>query len=476
MKNLLRQLTILTFCSFLTMSTSSAKEKYDQLTRENIADSYVTMQRFSEAESEYLTILTDRSIDLLTVDRVNIKLASTLYYTRKYKDAEKRFNAVMVRNIAAFTPQFACDYVNTLIRLEKLQRATEVANHFNKESAAYKKYKPLQNLIEGLAQNSTIPPVTTIAVDAASFNIPGSNFWCTYHNGGIMFIHNDSNEAAMLRGAELYFYNGKNSKPYAIVPKTLQTGPACIYNNGKSMIYTDNRYRENQMVRLEKEEPIVTNYLNIVELNYNEKTQQWEDPKSIFTNKPYSSICHPTVSEDGQRLYFSADFSNGKGGMDIYMSKKTKKGWNEPVNLGVAVNTQNDELYPNIHGNILSFSSNGHEGLGGMDIYTVELDEEGMPINKTLAHLPYPLNTIYNDYAYMQNEDGEGGYFTSDRPNNGNLDIIYSWVNRVQFAEKDQLKDRIKFISKSAALTTHTENGSNKQMLAGSIAEAIIVP
>lgn len=473
MKNLLNLSTIILFIIFLAVPTLHAKENYDQLTRENIADSYVTMQRFTEAESEYLIILADKSIDLLTHDRVNIKLASALYYTRKYKDAEKRFNAVMVRNISAFTPQFACNYVNTLIRLEKLQRATEVAKHFRKESATYKNYKPLQNLIEGLAQNSTTLPMTTITVSAASFNMPGSNFWCTHYNGGIMFIHNDSNEAAMLRGAELYLYNGKNSKPYAKVPKTLQTGPAAIYNNGKSMIYTDNRYKENQMVRLEKDKPVITNYLNIVELSYNNATEQWENPKSIFTNKPYSSICHPTVSEDGQRLYFSADFSNGKGGMDIYMSRKTAKGWSEPTNLGIAVNTTNDELYPNIHGNVLSFSSNGHEGLGGMDIYTIELDSEGMPVSKTLAHQPYPLNTIYNDYAYMQNEDRESGYFTSDRPNGGSLDAIYHWVNRVQFSEKDLLLDGIKVLTKSAALIEHTDSKTNEQQIVASATESI---
>ncbi len=64
------------------MPTLYAKEKYDQLTREKIADSYVTMQRFAEAESEYLAILSDKSIDLLTVDRVNIKLASVPVSTK----------------------------------------------------------------------------------------------------------------------------------------------------------------------------------------------------------------------------------------------------------------------------------------------------------------------------------------------------------------------------------------------------------
>lgn len=455
----------------MALTAVHAKEKYDFLTRENIADTYVAMQRFAEAENEYLAILGSKSIDLLTCDRVSLKLASTMYSTRKYKEAEKRFGAVLVRNIAAFTPKSACDYVNTLIRLNQLQRAAEVANRFNNQSASYRNHQPLQNLAEGIKENGTTPSMTTVAVNKASFNIAGSNFWCASYNNGLLFIHNDSNEAAMLRGAELYFYNGKNSKPYAKIPKTLQTGPACFYNNGKTMVYTDNRYKENQMVRLQKEEPIVTNYLNIVELSYDEKTGQWGNPKSIFTDKPFSSICHPTVSEDGERMYFSADFSNGKGGMDIYMSRKTKKGWGEPVSLGSLVNTKDDELYPNVNGNMLSFSSNGHKGIGGMDIYSVELDEEGLPMVETLELLPYPVNTIYNDYAYMQDKDGESGYFTSDRPNGGDLDAIYGWVKRIQFAKKDPLLDGIQVVNKSAAFTKHAEG---EQLIAGSIAEAII--
>ena len=458
MRNLLHQSAILAFCFLTVLPSAYAKEKLNQLTRENIADTYVTMQRFAEAENEYLAILGSKAIDLLTCDRVNLKLASTMHITRKYAEAEKRFGSVMVRNIAAFTPQTACDYVNTLIRLNKLQRAAEVANRFNNESAAYRKYQPLQNLIDGLKQNSTVPSMTTVAVNDAPFNIAGSNFWCVSHNGGVLFIHNDSNEAAMLRGAELYFYNGKNSKPYAKVPKTMQTGPACFYNNGSKMIYTDNRYKENQMVRIQKEEPIVTNYLNIVELSYNEKTQEWENPKSVFTDKPFSSICHPSVSEDGERLYFAADFTSGKGGLDIYMSKKTAKGWGEPVNLGLNVNTKNDELYPSISGGVLSFSSNGHKGVGGMDIYIVTLDAEGFPVAETLEHLPYPVNTIYNDYAYTQEVDGENGYLTSDRPNTGNLDAIYSWTKRVQFAEKNPLVEGSQVVAKSAAYTKPAES------------------
>ncbi|MDR0660943.1 MAG: hypothetical protein LBG19_09135 [Prevotellaceae bacterium] len=469
MRTLLRQSLILALFS-LALMPANAKQNYDQLTREKIADSYVTMQRFAEAENEYLSILSDKSIDLLTYDRVNIKLASAMYNIRKYKEAEKRFGAVIVRNMAAYTPQFACDYVNTLIRLEKLQRAADVAKQFNGYSASHRGYQPLQNLLQGLEQYGNLPSMTTAAVNKAPFNTKGSNFWCSRFNNGILFIHNDNNEAAMLRGAELYFYDGKSSKPYAKVPRTLQTGPACIYNNGKSMIYTDNHYREDQMVRLQKDEPIVTNYLNIVELSYNEKTQQWDNAKSIFNDKPFSSICHPSVSEDGERLYFAADFTDGRGGMDIYMSRKTKKGWSEPVNMGLSVNTKNDELYPNVSGNTLTFSSNGHKGLGGMDVYSVTLNDDGLPISKTLAHLPYPINTIYNDYAYMQDEDAESGYLTSDRPNGGDLDAIYSWVKRVQFAEKDPLLEGMQVVKKSAAFIEPTEQN---ELIANSVAEAI---
>jgi len=144
--------------------------------------------------------------------------------------------------------------------------------------------------------------------------------------------------------------------------------------------------------------------------------------------------------------------------MDIYMCTRAGKSWAKPTNLGYIVNTKNDEMYPYVYQNRLYFVSNGHNGFGGMDIYYVELDSNGMPIEGSLVHMPYPINTIYNDYALIH-ETSDRGYFSSDRPEGRNLDTIYQWIEEEEALPENSLKDGSSVIVKP---NQNAVNSSNK--------------
>ena len=443
-------LIIFTLPFFTSTSSFLYAQKTEEQLVESKADLYYKMQDFDRASIEYLALLANRDYDILTNDRINVKFAMNLYHIRKYKEAEKRFGAVAARNIAAFTPESACAYVATLIRNSKFKQAADVAQQFNRESSTYRKYQPLQNFVNGLAEQVKPEGFEMATIAKALFNQAGSNSASIRYKDGIIFVNNEEEDRAMIKEAQFFYYDGSVCESYTKVPHTMQAGPACFYNNGKTILYTDNRYRDGQFIVEQKDKKLATNLLHILELSYDEKNQQWEKPKDIFSNKSMFSLCHPTVSEDGEYLYFSANLGGEEEGMNIYMSRKTKKGWSEPVNLGIAVNTKNDELYPNIQGKVLSFSSNGHEGSGGMDVYTVELDDSGLPVAETLKHLPYPINTIYNDYALMF-DSSNGGFFTSDRPDDDMLDAIYAWSNEVRAIAKDPLVEHSVVVAQSQA-------------------------
>lgn len=142
-----------------------------------------------------------------------------------------------------------------------------------------------------------------------------------------------------------------------------------------------------------------------------------------FNSNEYN-CAHPAISADGNTLYFSSDMGGGQGGMDIWYCKKDPSGaWGSPMNMGDKVNTKGTEIFPSItEDNFLYFASNGHEGLGGLDIYETKIkdDKAGRVYN-----MGKPVNSEHDDFAYNLNADGKKGFISSNRRTGGMNDDIY---------------------------------------------------
>lgn len=142
-----------------------------------------------------------------------------------------------------------------------------------------------------------------------------------------------------------------------------------------------------------------------------------------FNSNEYN-CAHPAISADGNTLYFSSDMGGGQGGMDIWYCKKDASGaWGSPVNMGDKVNTKGTEIFPSItEDNFLYFASNGHEGLGGLDVYETKIrdDKAGRVYN-----MGKPVNSEHDDFAYNLNADGKKGFLSSNRRTGGMNDDIY---------------------------------------------------
>ena len=142
-----------------------------------------------------------------------------------------------------------------------------------------------------------------------------------------------------------------------------------------------------------------------------------------FTIEGFSgSIGQVAFNSKGTKIYFVSDAPGGKGGLDIYSSEFVGGKWGKPVNLGANINSAKDEMYPFVlHDSLLYFSSAGHNGLGGLDLFSVNLNQE----NSAPRNLGSKVNTPYNDYALSFTPDGLTGYFCSNRPGGFGKEDIY---------------------------------------------------
>jgi outer membrane protein OmpA-like peptidoglycan-associated protein len=148
---------------------------------------------------------------------------------------------------------------------------------------------------------------------------------------------------------------------------------------------------------------------------------------SLPFNSDEYSVAHPTLSGDGNTLYFASDMPGGFGGMDLYYSEKGEGRWGPPMNMGPSINTEGSELFPYFHegSKRLYFASDGHIGLGGLDIYYMDQQEGGTW--GSIENLGFPMNTISDDFGIIFNEEGTCGYLSSDRDGGVGRDDIYSF-------------------------------------------------
>ncbi|MBQ2434793.1 MAG: OmpA family protein [Bacteroidaceae bacterium] len=138
-----------------------------------------------------------------------------------------------------------------------------------------------------------------------------------------------------------------------------------------------------------------------------------------------SSFAHPAVSPDGAWLYFVSDMSGGMGGLDIWRIAITDEEFGGIENLGAAINTQGNEMFPTFRPNgDLYFSSNGHQGMGGLDIYCATQDEEN---RWSITNLQAPVNSANDDFGMTFEGELTRGYFSSNRGDARGWDHIYSF-------------------------------------------------
>ena len=156
---------------------------------------------------------------------------------------------------------------------------------------------------------------------------------------------------------------------------------------------------------------------------------EWMEAQEVPFNSDDYSTGHPALSPDGKKLYFVSDMPGTIGDTDIFVVDVLDNGsYSEPKNLGPGINTEQKEMFPFINDKKLYFASNGHVGLGGLDVYEVAYDGEGF---KEVINMGQPINSNKDDFSYIVNEEDQKGYFASNRRGGKGDDDIYSFERLV---------------------------------------------
>lgn len=196
-------------------------------------------------------------------------------------------------------------------------------------------------------------------------------------------------------------------------------GPATFSRDGSRVIFTRNNYTDGKY----RESSDGINKLKLYTAQ--QINGDWKEPEEIAFNSNEYSTGHPALGRMDQLLYFVSDMPGGFGGTDVYVARWEKDHWGRPVNLGATVNTKGNELFPFLdEKENLYFASDGHAGLGDLDLFYAPMSDDGLWA-KSVQNLGEPINSNKDDFGIVTDGERKNGYFSSNRKNGGADDDIY---------------------------------------------------
>ena len=296
-----------------------------------------------------------------------------------------------------------------LCNQQKYQQAqqwySKYLEHFPGDQKALTALKSIKDLHKLYDPSFRVEPLTIKGLDkvfSAAIWEEKLVFVAPGQYGGVMRKLATWNESPYL---DLYYANLSEGGPGPAnlmdqkMNSVYHEGPACFYDQGGQVIFTRSAHSRSTDLRRN------------LQLFWSKQNQpgKWTKPQPLEINHRDYSLGHPAVDESGQILYFVSDMPGGYGGTDIYRSRKVHGKWQVPQNLGPSINTSGDELFPTLYQGILYYASNGLGGLGGLDIFRVDVHGNEPP-----ANMGFPVNSPHDDFSLVWSNDAQG-FLSSNR-------------------------------------------------------------
>jgi outer membrane protein OmpA-like peptidoglycan-associated protein len=206
-----------------------------------------------------------------------------------------------------------------------------------------------------------------------------------------------------------------------VINSKFHESSACLTQDQLTIYFTRNNYNNKKYGK--SDEGI--NFLKIYKAERDSISAEWKTPVELPFNNDEYSVAHPTLNVDETKLYFSSDMPGTIGMSDIYVVSINDDGtFGEPKNLGNQINTEGRETFPYINKkNELYFSSNGHIGLGGLDVFVSVLKKDGS--FGEVFNVGRPINGSKDDFNFVLGKNDKNGFFASNREGGMGEDDIY---------------------------------------------------
>jgi outer membrane protein OmpA-like peptidoglycan-associated protein len=371
------------------------------------------------------------------------KLADAYKNVGKYQESE-----ALCQTVATATDANADDFYNYayLLKLNgKYDEASVWMNKFKQlksNDLRAKNYIYQKEVFEKLLKDQDRYKLYNL-----ESNTDGNEFSAIYYGSKILYA-SDKEKVSVIK--RIYNWNqrpfldiyvadieGEKFNNSKVLDKKINNkfheGPAAYAPGAQIVAYTQNNYTQ-------KSQDGTVNF----EIYFKAfKNNQWQKAEPFKLNSNEYSVGQPWLSNDGNTMYFASNMSGGFGGADIYKITKNGNGeWGAAVNLGDKINTEGNEMFPFVEeaSNTLFFASNGHLGLGGLDVFISPMKGEAYekPLN-----MGYPLNSQYDDFALVIDENFKKGYFSSNRFGGKGGDDIYSFELLKPFIFKKIIKGQV---------------------------------
>lgn len=411
---------------FITLMSSFCLTAQNKDTKK--ADKHFARLEFVKAAESYNKLVEDGKADAYVYGQL-----AESYYNIFNTEAAERWYAKALET---------SDKPEMIYKYSQMLKANGKYEASNQQMERFASMRPADDRAIAFMKNPNYLP--KILEQGKKFNVQNADFNSTQSDFGGTFNADEN---------KLYFTSGRNdnrktygwnAQPFldiytiikntdgtyqepTLANKTINTkyheGLVSFTPDGKTMYFSRESYFEKDY---EKDSLSSTRFSQLYLFKATKLGNDWDTVESLAINSENYSVKNPSISADGKTLYFASNMPGGFGDFDIYKVAINADGTTgEPENLGQKVNTEGQEMFPHISSNnTLYFSSNGHLGLGGLDVfYTKEIDGTLAPVR----NVGIPINSNADDFAFSIDEETGDGFVSSNREGGKGSDDIYEF-------------------------------------------------
>jgi outer membrane protein OmpA-like peptidoglycan-associated protein/tetratricopeptide (TPR) repeat protein len=423
MKNfILLYITIISVFSFNCYAQkaqlAAADKKYESFA---YIDAIKTYERV--AEKGY------KSVDMFQ------KLGNSYYFNGELDKAAKWYDELFAM-APDQEPEYFYRYAQSLKAVGQTDKANEMLEKFHQKAGNDKRanlFDKNKNYLDRIKANSG-----RYKVEDAGINSKYSDYGSAFYLNKLVFTSARDTGSLMQRKhkwTNQHFTNlyvtdlgeemtpGKVDKLSKKVNSKFHESSAVFTKDGQTMYFTRNNFLDGKKGNDGKEITLIKIYKASFE------NDQWTKITELPFDSDSYSVAHPALSADEKTLYFVSDMPGTKGQSDIFKVKINEDGsYGTPENLGNSINTEGKETFPFVTDeNELYFASDGHPGLGGLDVFVSKMNSDGNSIGE-IQNLGDGANSPKDDFAYLIDTKSRKGFVTSNRGGGQGYDDIYKFL------------------------------------------------